>query len=340
MLNPFKRRSLAIDLGNSNTLVCDGHEMLLSQSSCIVFNSSDKAVRAVGDEAYEMFEKTPGELVSVKPMRGGVIADFNSASTMIREMVNSVCPGKTFLSGFNHIISGIPYNTTEVERRALRDTIEQFHPRKRSLLFEPLAAAIGMDLNIQEPDGKMVIDIGGGITEIVIISLSGIAAFQSLKVAGDTFDSDIQDHFRRAYNMAIGLRTAEQVKIRTGAVFSELDSAPEAILVKGKDMVTGIPITRKTDYAEIALILEKSVSAIERSVVQTLETCPPELAGDIYQNGMHLTGGSSLLRGFKERFEKNIGLKVHVDPYALSSVSRGIAKVLAQPDKFAGVLFD
>lgn len=340
MLNSIKRRSLAIDLGNSNTHVSDSNHLLLSQSSCIVFNSTNQAVRAVGDEAYEMFEKNPEQLVPVKPMRGGVIADFNSASTMIREMVKRVCPGKTSFFGFNHIISGIPYNTTEVERRALRDAIDQFHPRKRSLVFEPLAAAIGMGLNIQEPDGKMVIDIGGGITEIVVISLSGIVAFQSLKVAGDTFDSNIQDYFRRTYNMAIGMKTAEQVKIRTGSVLTELDPTPEAILVKGKDMVTGIPITRRIDYAEVAFILEKSVAAIERSIVQTLETCPPELAGDIYQNGMHLTGGSALLRGFKERFERNIGLKVHIDPQALSSVSRGITKALAEPEKFASVLFE
>jgi rod shape-determining protein MreB and related proteins len=340
MINPFKKRSFAIDLGNSNTLVANREHVLLAQPSCIVFNSSNHSVKAIGSEAYEMLEKTPEQLVSVKPMRGGVIADFNSASTMLREMVNQVYSDRTFFSGYNHIISGVPYHTTEVERRALRDAIEQFNPSKRSLVFEPLAAAIGMGLDIREPDGKLVIDIGGGITEIVVISLSGIAAFQSVKVAGDTFDMNIQDHFRRSFNMAIGLKTAEQVKIQVGAVLDKLETGPAAIRVKGKDMVTGIPVTREIDYREVAYVLEKSIATIERSIVQTLENCPPELAADIHQNGVYLTGGSSLLRGFRERFERSIRLTVHLDPHPFSSVSKGIAKVLANPEKYNSILFD
>lgn len=341
MIGMFKNRSFSIDLGNNNTLVADSTGMLLAQPSYIVFNSYNKSVKAVGEQAYEMFEKTHEELIPVKPLRGGVIADFNSASQMIKELINKAFTKKaSFLSGYDHIISGVPYYTTEVERRALRDAIDQFNPRKRSLLFEPLAAAIGMGLNIQEPDGKMVIDIGGGITEIVIISLSGIAAFQSIKVAGDTFDMNIQDYFRRSFNMSIGLKTAEQVKILAGAAMEDIDPIPEPIAVKGKDLMTGIPVTRKIDHREIAFILEKSISSIERSIIQTLETCPPELAADIYQNGMHITGGSSLLRGLKKRFEKNMKLPIHLDEHPLSSVSRGIAQVLANPKKFTGVLID
>ncbi|WKZ61529.1 MAG: rod shape-determining protein [Cyclobacteriaceae bacterium] len=340
MISMFKNRSFSIDLGNNNTLVADSTRMLLAQPSYIVFNSNH-SVKAVGEQAYEMFEKTHEELTPVKPLRGGVIADFNSATLMIKELVNKAYTHKaSFFSGYDHIISGVPYYTTEVERRALRDAIDQFNPRKRSLLFEPLAAAIGMGLNIREPEGKMVIDIGGGITEIVIISLSGIAAFESLKVAGDTFDMNIQDYFRRNFNMSIGLKTAEQVKIRAGAVLEEVDPIPDTIAVKGKDLMTGIPVTRKIDHREIALILEKSVASIERSIIQTLETCPPELAADIYQNGMHITGGSSLLRGLKQRFERHMKLPVHLDEQPLSSVSRGIARVLANPKKFTGVLID
>ena len=340
MISMFKNRSFSIDLGNNNTLVADSTRMLLAQPSYIVFNSNH-SVKAVGEQAFEMFEKTHEELTPVKPLRGGVIADFNSASLMIKELVNKAYTQKaSFFSGYDHIISGVPYYTTEVERRALRDAIDQFNPRKRSLLFEPLAAAIGMGLNIQEPDGKMVIDIGGGITEIVIISLSGIAAFQSLKVAGDTFDMNIQDYFRRNFNMSIGLKTAEQVKILAGSVLEEIDPIPDTLSVKGKDLMTGIPVIRKIDHREIAFILEKSMSSIERSIIQTLETCPPELAADIYQNGMHITGGSSLLRGLKQRFEKNMKLPVHLDEQPLSSVSRGIARVLANPKKFTGVLID
>ncbi len=340
MINYLKNKSFAIDLGNTNTLVADREKVLLAQPSCIVFNTENHTVKAIGAKAFEMLEKAPEELTPVKPMKGGVIADFNSASTMLREMVNYAYGGPSFLTRYNHIISGVPYNTTEVERRALRDAIDQFNPRKRSLVFEPLAAAIGMGLNIQEPDGKLVIDIGGGITEIVVISLSGIAAFQSLKIAGDTFDMNIQDYFRRKYNVAIGLKTAEQVKIRTGAATVNIDPVPEPMMVKGKDMVSGIPSMHKIDHREVAEILEKSVASIERAIVQTLETCPPELAADIYTNGIYLTGGGSLLRGFKERLEGTIKLTVHLDAHALSSVSRGVAVALSNPEKYASVLFD
>jgi len=340
MMNFLKNKSFAIDLGNTNTVVADRERVLLSQPSCIVFNTMNHTVKAIGTKAFEMLEKSPEELTPVKPMKGGVIADFNSASTMLREMVHRAYGGSSFLTRYNHIISGVPYNTTEVERRALRDAIDQFNPRKRSLVFEPLAAALGMGLNIQEPDGKLVIDIGGGITEIVVISLSGIAAFQSLKIAGDTFDMNIQDYFRRKYNVAIGLRTAEQVKIRTGSATVNIDPVPEPMLVKGKDMVSGIPSMHKIDYREVAEILEKSVASIERAIVQTLESCPPELAADIYKNGIYLTGGGSMLRGFKERFERTIKLTVHLDTHALSSVSRGVAFALSNPEKYASVLFD
>jgi rod shape-determining protein MreB len=206
------------------------------------------------------------------------------------------------------------------------------------MIYEPLAAALGMGLNISEPDGKMLIDIGGGITEIVVISLSGIAAFQSLKVAGDTFDEVIQDYFRRQYNMAIGLKTAEQVKIQVGAVKTEISEAPQPMFVRGKDLIEGIPVHRKIDHIEVAGILEKSVSAIEHAILQTLETCPPELAADIYQNGIHITGGNAMLRGLKERFEAKINLPVHIDLEPLLSVSRGVARTLTNTKKFSSIL--
>jgi rod shape-determining protein MreB len=252
--------------------------------------------------------------------------------------VKQVYRKRNFFSGFGHVISGVPYSTTEVERRALRDALEQINSRKSHLIFEPLAAALGMGLAIREPQGKLVIDIGGGITEIVVISLSGIAAFQSIKVAGDTFDESIQDHFRRAYNMAIGLRTAEQIKIQVGSVTEKLAAPPPQMTVKGKDMVSGIPVTRKIGHAEVARILERSIMQIETAIVQTLETCPPELAADISETGIYLTGGGSMFRGIKERFERTIKLPVHLDPTPLKSVSQGISQALAAPKNFAGIL--
>lgn len=337
MFKLFHNHSFAIDLGNNNTIISDESGTLLSQPSYIVFNTA-KNVKAVGDNAYAMFEKTHEELTPVKPLKGGVIADYESATRMIQEMVKQVYKKRSFLSGFDHVISGVPYNTTEVERRALRDALEQINSKKSHLLYEPLAAALGMGLAIREPQGKLVIDIGGGITEIVVISLSGIAAFQSIKVAGDTFDENIQDHFRKNYNMAIGLKTAEQVKIQVGAVTDKLIDPPQAMLVKGKDLITGIPVTRKIDHIEIAHILEKSIAQIETAIIQTLETCPPELAADIYESGIHLTGGGSMFRGIKERFERSIKLQVNLDPTPLKSVSKGISHALASPDKFRSIL--
>lgn len=337
-LNLFRNKNFGIDLGNNNTIVSDRNQILVSQPSYIVFDVEHQRVKAVGDAAFQMYEKNHEELKPVKPLRGGVIADYESASKMILELMNRANGKSSFLSGYDNIISGVPYNTTEVERRALRDALDQFNARHTWLLFEPLAAALGIGLNIQEPNGKMVVDIGGGITEIVIISLSGIAAFQSVKAAGDAFDEAIQDHFRRNYNISLGLKTAEQIKINVGAATDKIREIPQPMLVRGKDLIEGIPTTRKIDHREVAHILEKSIASIEEGIIQTLETCPPELAADIYENGIHITGGNALLRGLKERFESRIKLPVHIDMEALLSVSKGVAQVLRDTRKYKGVL--
>lgn len=338
MFSFLQNKSFAIDLGNNNTLLTDDKQILYSQPSYIVFDQEKNSVKAVGEEAYNIFEKNHELLKSVKPLHWGVISDYESASVMINKMVRHVYK-QNFLSSFNHIISGVPYATTEVERRALRHALDQFNSSKTHLLFEPLAAAVGMGLNIREPEGKMVIDIGGGITEIVIISLSGIAVFQSIKVAGDSFTEEIQEHFRRNHNLSIGWKTAEQVKVQVGAAAS-LKNPPSPMLVKGKDIIEGLPVTRKVNHEEIARVLNNSIETIEQSIIQTLEICPPELAADIYQNGIHLTGGGALLRGMSERLQNTIHLPVHLDDEPLLSVSKGISQALRDPKKFNSVLFE
>jgi rod shape-determining protein MreB and related proteins len=338
-LNLFRKRSIAIDLGNTNTLVSDPFKILVAQPSYIVFDKTQKSVKAVGEEAFNMFEKHPDNLRPVKPLKGGVIADYESASTLIGELVKKATKAsRSFIDGYDCVIAGIPYNTTEVERRAMKGALEQFNAKNTYLLYEPLAAALGMGLDIREPNGKMIIDMGGGITEMVIISLSGVASFQSLKVSGDSMDSDIQDYFRRRYNLAIGLKTAEQVKIHVGAVREDLIDIPEPISVRGKDMLSGIPVVRKIDHKEICQVLEKSIHSIEQAILHTLEKCPPELAADIYENGIYLTGGNSLLRGLKERIERFIKLPVIVDPTPLLSVGLGIAKTLRDPKQHQSIL--
>lgn len=336
--NFYKNRSFGIDLGNNNTLVSDKDKILLAQPSYIAFHVKDDVVKAVGDEAYGMFGKTHKDLKSVKPLRGGVIADFDSARKMIDQMLQKAFTDKSFLDGYDNVISGVPYSTTDVERRALRSVLEQFNARRTYLLFEPLAAALGMELDIREPDGKLIVDIGGGITEIVVISLSGIAAVQSLKIAGDSFDVAIQDHFRRNYNMTIGLRTAEQIKISVGAVQDELADTPDPVMVKGKDMMDGLPAIRFVDHSEVVIILDRFISTIEERIIQTMETCSAELAADIYKNGIFLTGGGALLRGIRDRFQSKIKVPVHIDQHPLTSVNKGISKVLANPGKYKSVL--
>jgi rod shape-determining protein MreB len=334
----LRRKSFGIDLGNTNTLVSDSEKVLVSQPSYIVLDKTHQSVRAVGSDAYAMFEKTHDQLRPVKPMKAGVIADHTSASKMISALMLQAYGSKTVFNGYDNIISGVPYYTTNVERRALKAALEQFNAHHTYLLYEPLAAALGMGLDIEEPDGKMIVDIGGGITEIVVISLSGIASFQSIKVAGDTMDEEIRHYFRRKYNMSIGLKTAEQVKIQVGAVLENPDEIPASLIVKGKDMMRGIPVMRKINHCEVAGILEKTISSIELGIQQTLEKCPPELAGDIYGNGIYITGGNAMLRGLKERLESKIRIPVHIDPSALTSVSKGVARVLKDPKKYKSVL--
>lgn len=334
----MKKKSFAIDLGNNNTLVSDQDKVLVDQPSCIVLDREKDAVKAFGHSAYDMFEKTHNELKPVKPLKGGVIADHTSATKLLNVLMAEAYGDKSILSGYDNLISGVPYSTTDVEKRALRAALEQFNASSVYLLYEPLAAALGMGLNIEEPEGKMVVDIGGGITEIVVISLSGIASFQSITVAGDSMDEEIRHYFRRKHNMSIGLKTAEQIKIRVGAVFGTMDVIPPPMEVKGKDLMRGIPTTRTIDHVEVSSILEKSISAIELGIVQTLEKCPPELAGDIYQNGIYITGGNAYLRGLKHRLEKKTKLPIHIDPAALHSVTKGVAKTLKDPKKYRSVL--
>lgn len=331
--------NLAIDLGNNNTILTDKVNNPLSQPSFVVFDSNNSSVRAVGKEAYEMLGKAPRTLKVIKPLKGGVIADFNSASKMLHALIRNVYPKRTFFSGFDYVISGVPYSTTEVERRALRDTLDQFNSSKTFLLFEPLAAAIGIGLDIREPEGQFLIDVGGGITEAVVISLSGIVNYHSIKVGGDSFDDDIQKYFKKNYNMDVGLNMAENVKIKVGAAHEILEGAPEPFYVIGKDSITGIPKGVLIDHLEVAYILNNTIIKIEQAVLRTLEECPPELSGDIYKNGIHLTGGGSLLRGLKERLESKVKIPVLQDSNALFSVSKGISIVLNDLDNYRAVLF-
>ncbi len=338
-MNPFaSTKNLAIDLGNNNTLLCDQSSLLLSQPSLMVVNELNNRIEAVGDQAYDMLEKTHSNLKPIKPLKGGVISDGESAKRMLKELVGKVRKPSLFPSGFKYLLSGVPYDTTPVEKRALRDALDQFSSRYTHLVHEPLAAALGLGLNIQEPEGKMVVDIGGGITEVVVISLSGIAAFQSIRVAGDALDEEIQDYFRREYNLSIGLKSAEKIKKEIGCIYGPMADRKTVAVVKGKDLMEGIPASRTINQSELTRVLEKPFRQIEECIHQSLEICPPELAADIYQSGIHVTGGNALLKGIKERFAQTFQMPVHIDPLPLLAVSKGIGQVLTAPQKFKAVL--
>lgn len=330
-------KNLAIDLGNNNTLITNQSSILLSQPSFMVVNEDNNKVEAVGDKAYDMMEKTHSHLKPIKPLKGGVISDGESAKKMLKELVNRVDKPSLLGHNYNYLLSGIPYDTTQVEKRALRDALDQFSAKNTFLVHEPIAAALGMGLNIQEPEGKLIVDIGGGITEVVVISLSGIAAFQSLRVAGDALDEEIQDYFRREYNMSIGLKTAESVKKKIGCVFSSV-ATNESVMVKGKDLMEGIPVSRSISQQELTKVLERPFKQIEECIHQSLEVCPPELSSDIYQSGIFVTGGNAQLKGVKERFSKLFKLQVNIDPQSLLSVSKGIGQILSSPQKYRSVL--
>jgi rod shape-determining protein MreB len=334
----FQTRNLAIDLGNNNTLLSDCNGLLFSEPSYIVFDANTNKVKAIGDQAFDIFGKNHEDLKPVQPLKWGVIADYNSAYAMIGGMVSKSLKTRSVFSRYNAIISGVPHAATAVEQRALRELLEQFHAKKSWLIYEPIAAALGMDLDIREPEGKMIVDIGGGITEIVIISLSGVAVFRSIKVAGDTFTEVIQDHLRRKYNLQVGWKTAEQAKINAGTVKDKLKDPPQPAVIKGKDLMSGLPVERSISPSEICEVLDRPFRLVEEQIVQALEVCPPELSADIFQNGIHVTGGGALLRGVKERLENSIQVPVTLDKEPLLSVSKGISKVLANPKQHSSIL--
>lgn len=337
--NLVRKENVAVDFGNNNIVIAGNRNKIWSQPCVVTLNGDTNNAHSIGKEAYAMIGKAPEKFKVIRPMRGGVIADFFSASKMLKAMIKGAFPHRTLLSNFNYVITGVPFATTEVERRALRDTMDLFRSSKTFLLFEPIAAAIGLGLDIHEPDGKFLVDIGGGITEAVVISLSGVVTYRSIKTGGDNLNYDIQQYFRKNYNIDIGMPMAERVKIEAGAAEELKKNPPEPFYVVGKDTVTGIPKGQMIDHVEIAFILNTSLLKIEQAIIQTLEECPPELAGDIYNNGIHLTGGSSLLRGFADRLARKTKIPVHQDDNALLSVSNGISTVLKNPEGYKTIMF-
>ncbi len=330
----FFTQELAIDLGTANTLImCDG-KVVVDEPSIVAIDRRTGETIAVGTKAMQMHEKTHENIKTVRPLRDGVIADFQAAENMIEGLINMIGNRRRFFSHLKMVIC-IPSGITEVEKRAVFDSADHVDSKETYLIHEPMAAALGIGLEVEEPIGNVIIDIGGGTTEIAVIALSGIVCDQSIRTAGDEFTADIMDYMKRAHNILIGERTAEQIKINVGSALHELENPPPDYAVNGRDFMTGIPKQITISYHEVSQAIDKSIGKVEEAVMKALESTPPELAADIYKTGLYLTGGGALLRGLDKRLSAKTKLPVHIAEDPLRAVVRGTGIALKNTDRFS-----
>jgi rod shape-determining protein MreB len=321
----FLSNDIGIDLGTANTLVyVKDQGIVLREPSVVAVQAGTNKVLAVGDEAKRMLGRTPSNIVAVRPLKDGVIADFEVTEAMLRHFISKAHNGR--VRAQPRVVIAVPSGITEVEKRAVRESATHAGAREVYLIEEPMAAAIGVGLPVQDPAGNMIIDIGGGTTEVAVISLSGIVFSRSVRVAGDQLDKAIVQYMKRSYNLMVGERTAEEIKIKIGSAHPmEKETSAE---VKGRDLVTGMPKTLMITSQEVREALLEPISAIVESVRIALESCPPELSADLVDRGLVLAGGGALLRGLDKLLSEQTGLPVHVAEDPLSAVAEGTGKCL------------
>ena len=327
-------QEIAIDLGTANTLIMCNDKVVVNEPSVVAISMTDNKCLAVGRKAQQMIGRGGMMVKTIRPLKEGVIADFQACEMMIRGMIKMIPKQSLLFTPSIRMVVGIPSGCTEVEIRAVRDSSEHAGGRDVYMLYEPMAAAIGIGIDVESPEGCMIVDIGGGTTEIAVISLGGIVANKSIKVAGDDFNQDIIEYMSRMHNLKIDEPTAERIKINVGAALPDLEDAPEDYIVVGPNKVTALPMSVPVGYQEVAHCLEKSISKIESAVLQALEATPPELYADIVNKGIYLAGGGALLRGLAKRLTDKITIPFHVADDPLLSVARGTGIALKNVNNF------
>ena len=328
-------QELAIDLGTANTLIIYNGKVVVDEPSIIALELQTGKVKAIGTEAKKMDGRVNPNIKTIRPLKDGVIADFKATELMLRGLIKKVRTTNTMFSPSLRMVICIPSGSTNVEIRAVRDSAEHAGARDVYMIFEPMAAALGAGLDVEAPEGNMVIDIGGGTSEIACISLGGIVCSESINVAGDVFTADIQNYVRQQHNIRIGERTAEEIKHAIGAAIPELEEEPEDFVLTGPNMLTALPQTVTLSYNEIAYALEKSLVKLDAALMTVLETMPPELYSDIVKNGIYLAGGGALIKVLDKRLSNKCGLPVHIAEDPLRAIARGTSIAMKNVDKFS-----
>ncbi len=328
-------QDIAMDLGTANTIITVNDKVVVDEPSVVALDKKNNKMIAVGHQAKMMYGKEHEGIRTCRPLRDGVIADFYACEQMMRGLIKMVKTGHHLFTPSLRMVIGVPSGSTEVELRAVRDSAEHSGGRDVYLLFEPMAAAIGCGIDVEAPEGQMIVDIGGGSTEIAVISLGGIVSNNSIRVAGDELTADIQEYMARQHNVKVSERMAERIKINVGSALTDLgDEAPEDFIVHGPNRITALPLEIAVCYQEIAHCIDKTIAKIETAVLQALEATPPELYADIVKNGIWLTGGGALLRGLDKRLSDKIQIPFHVDDDPLHSVAKGTGIALKNVNNF------
>jgi rod shape-determining protein MreB len=330
----FLTQEIAMDLGTANTIIIHNDKIVVDEPSIVAIDKNTGKLIAIGEKARQMHGKTHENIKTIRPLRDGVIADFNAAELMIRGMIKMINKGSRLFSPSLKMVVCIPSGSTEVEIRAVRDSSEHAGGRDVYMIYEPMAAAIGIGLDVEAPEGCMVVDIGGGTSEIAVIALGGIVCNKSIRIAGDGFTTEIQAYMHHQHNIKIGERTAEDIKIMVGAALPDIENPPADFIVRGPNIMTALPIEIPISYQEIAYCLDKSLSKIEAALLSVLEQTPPELYADIVNKGIYMAGGGSLLRGLDKRLTDKINIKFNVVEDPLHAVAIGTGVALKNVDKF------